>query len=54
MAAWLQRTFWGGFVREGSWFAFLQRAGMKGLGWGWKVIGGIIGGIGAAAGSRGC
>ncbi|KAH6913953.1 hypothetical protein BKA70DRAFT_1259961 [Coprinopsis sp. MPI-PUGE-AT-0042] len=54
VAAWLQRRFWGGFVAESSWFAFLQRAGMKGVGWGWKVIGGIIGGIGAAAGTRGC
>ncbi|TFK44810.1 hypothetical protein BDQ12DRAFT_36758 [Crucibulum laeve] len=28
-AAWAQRTFWGGAVKEGSWFARMQSAGMK-------------------------
>ncbi|KAL1733434.1 hypothetical protein EV714DRAFT_246448 [Schizophyllum commune] len=28
-AAWMQRRFWGATVAEGSWFARLQRAGMK-------------------------
>ena len=27
-ATWLQRRFWGGAVRAGSWFALLQAAGM--------------------------
>ncbi|KAH6919257.1 hypothetical protein BKA70DRAFT_1177018 [Coprinopsis sp. MPI-PUGE-AT-0042] len=53
VAAWLQRRFWGGFVARGGWFAILQRAGMVGVGWGVKSIGGIvsgiIGGVAAAA-----
>lgn len=28
LAAWLQSRFWGGAVARGSWFAWLQRAGM--------------------------
>ncbi|KAI5896134.1 uncharacterized protein SCHCODRAFT_02685200 [Schizophyllum commune H4-8] len=28
-AAWMQRRFWGATVAKGSWFAWLQRAGMK-------------------------
>ena len=28
-AAWAQAEFWGGAVKEGSWFATLQSAGMK-------------------------
>ncbi|KAG9308587.1 hypothetical protein JVU11DRAFT_11691 [Chiua virens] len=27
-AAWLQRYFWGAAVKSGSWFAWLQAAGM--------------------------
>ncbi|KAF8545927.1 hypothetical protein OG21DRAFT_1306960 [Imleria badia] len=30
-AAWLQRYFWGAAVESGSWFAWLQAAGMGGL-----------------------
>ena len=46
-AAWAQRRFWGATVTKGSWFAILQKAGMKGfsirhiMG----VIGGAIGGL---------
>ncbi|EFI28140.1 hypothetical protein CC1G_14167 [Coprinopsis cinerea okayama7 len=54
-AAWLQRKFWRGAVESGSWFAVLQRAGMKlTAGWGWKVIVGIGAGIGVIGGGRGC
>ena len=28
-AAWLQSRLWGGAVARGSWFAMLQKAGMK-------------------------
>lgn len=28
-AAWIQGQLWGGFIKEGSWFAVLQSAGMK-------------------------
>jgi hypothetical protein len=28
-AAWAQRFFWGAAVEKGSWFAYLQQAGMK-------------------------
>ncbi|KAH7888183.1 hypothetical protein F5I97DRAFT_962065 [Phlebopus sp. FC_14] len=48
-AAWMQRRFWGAAVKKGSWFSFLQWAGMKssftvGV---WKKI---IVGVGVGAG----
>ncbi|TFK20787.1 hypothetical protein FA15DRAFT_673189 [Coprinopsis marcescibilis] len=53
VAAWMQRVFWGGYVKRGSWFALLQRAGMKlpGLG---KIGTGIGIGIGVGAGWLSC
>lgn len=55
-AAMIQRRFWGASVKEGSWFSYLQRAGMKGVppGAGKKVIGGISAGIGMGASLLGC
>jgi len=44
-AAWAQRRFWGATVKKGSWFAILQKAGMKGT-----SIRSIIGAIGGAIG----
>jgi hypothetical protein len=38
-AAWIQSKFWGGFVRSGSWFSFLQKVGMTLTGsWIQKVV----------------
>jgi len=31
-AAWAQRFFWGANIRKGSWFAWFQSKGMKGVG----------------------
>jgi len=31
-AAWLQRTFFGGTIARGSWFATLQKIGIMGIG----------------------
>ncbi|KAF9789199.1 hypothetical protein BJ322DRAFT_1105065 [Thelephora terrestris] len=47
-ASWAQRRFWGAVVSRGSWFAFLQRAGMKGIALSrpfMGVIGAVIGGV---------
>ena len=52
-AAWAQRRFWGAAVSKGSWFAFLQRAGMKGISVR-PVMGAIGGAIGAIIGSTPC
>ncbi|KAH7903457.1 hypothetical protein BJ138DRAFT_1168109 [Hygrophoropsis aurantiaca] len=47
-AAWMQRRFFGKAVRAGSWFALLQRAGMKGWTrvlrtiWGWLRFGSLL------------
>ncbi|TFK44809.1 hypothetical protein BDQ12DRAFT_717958 [Crucibulum laeve] len=43
-AAWAQRQFWGAAVKEGSWFAGLQSAGMK------LPNTGIVGSLGAFLG----
>lgn len=47
-AAIIQSRFWGAAVKEGSWFSYLQRAGMKGVtsGTGKKIIGGVGAGMG--------
>ncbi|KAK7696351.1 hypothetical protein QCA50_001005 [Cerrena zonata] len=47
-AAWVQKVFYGGTVTKGSWFAYLQRAGMRGFppGIGKTIMGGIGAGIG--------
>jgi hypothetical protein len=52
-AAWAQRRFWGAAVSKGSWFAFLQRAGMKGISVR-PIMGAIGGAIGAIVGSTPC
>ena len=46
-AAWAQRRLWGAAVSKGSWFAFLQRAGMKGISASRPFMGVIKGAIGA-------
>ncbi|KIJ61023.1 hypothetical protein HYDPIDRAFT_97461, partial [Hydnomerulius pinastri MD-312] len=38
VAAWLQRRFWGGTVKSGSWFALLQEAAMSTRPWHWVRI----------------
>jgi len=43
-AAWAQLQFWGAAVEKGSWFAILQRAGMKGVSSSIRPIMGVIGG----------
>ena len=52
-AAWAQRRLWGAAVSKGSWFAFLQRAGMKGISVR-PVMGAIGGAIGAMIGLLPC
>ncbi|KAH7930324.1 hypothetical protein BV22DRAFT_1028551 [Leucogyrophana mollusca] len=43
-AAWMQRRFWGRAVKSGSWFSYLQRAGMKPSRWSlWRRITGWFG-----------
>ncbi|KAH7888195.1 hypothetical protein F5I97DRAFT_1805203 [Phlebopus sp. FC_14] len=49
-AAGMQRLFWGAAVKEGSWFAFLQRAGMK-LAFPPGTFKAIMGTVGAAVGA---
>jgi len=41
LAAWTQRRLFGAAIPAGSWFSFLQRAGMVSRGW----LGGLFGGI---------
>ena len=43
-AAWAQLQFWGAAVQKGSWFAILQRAGMKGVSSSIRPMMGVIGG----------
>lgn len=49
-AAWAQRQFWGAAVRRGSWFAILQRLGMKGASGIRPILGAIGGGLGGLFG----
>ncbi|KAF9793453.1 hypothetical protein BJ322DRAFT_1034738 [Thelephora terrestris] len=50
-AAWAQFQFWGAAVKKGSWFAILQKAGMKGVSSSIRPVMGAIGGtIGALYG----
>jgi hypothetical protein len=48
-AAWIQSKFWGGFVKSGSWFSYLQSVGMTLTGsWIQRVIASL--GLAAALG----
>ncbi|KAF6760231.1 hypothetical protein DFP72DRAFT_883591 [Ephemerocybe angulata] len=48
LAAWMQRRFWGGLVEKGSWFAYLQSAGMA-SGW-WSRLSSVLKAIGVLFG----
>ena len=50
LAAWAQRQFWGAAVRKGSWFAILQRLGMKGASGIRPIISAVGGGLGSLFG----
>ncbi|KAK2463938.1 hypothetical protein APHAL10511_004046 [Amanita phalloides] len=51
LAAWAQRWFFGAQVTKGSWFAILQRAGMKGIPYARSIMGATGGAIGGAVGA---